>query len=117
SVRRLMVESLESRAMLAGNVTVSVTDNMLRIVGDAAGNDIEIQQVQQTFVGEWPGVKLQIIGHGTTINGQATSLIVEGVKNSFIGLQGGNNHLLVGNTSKTSSPPNPVNLPGHVHIG
>jgi hypothetical protein len=115
--RRLSVESLESRAMLAGNVIVSVTDNMLRIVGDAAANDIEIQQVQQTFEGEWPGVKLRIIGHDTTINGQSDSLVVEGVKNSFVGLQGGNNQLVVGNTSKIVSPPKPVNLPGRVHIG
>ena len=45
--RKLWVESLENRALLAGNVSVSVDGNVLTIVGDGQGNGVS----DETFVG------------------------------------------------------------------
>ena len=118
--RQLMVESLESRAMLAGQVSVTLTDGTLRIVGDSAANDVEIQQIRRSFGSEWSGVTLEVRGHnGTVINDGQSSVTVAGVKAGvFIGLQGGDNHLVVGNTSKTAPADFlPVHLPGRVNIG
>jgi large repetitive protein len=44
-VRRLGLESLESRQMLAGNVTVSVVNSELLISGDTAANRIVVTEV------------------------------------------------------------------------
>src|SRR5690349_17694431 len=58
--RRLNVESLESRAMLAGDVLATVEGGNLLITGDGADNDIRIvQTADDTF---------QIIGDGTSVN-------------------------------------------------
>jgi len=43
--RRLAVESLESRQMLAGNVNASIVNGELRIIGDNASNWIEVRQI------------------------------------------------------------------------
>lgn len=113
--RRLMVERLESRAMLAGNVTVAVTDGALRIQGDALGNDIEIQQLQRTFFSDWPGAILEIKGHSTTINGGTSSFLARGVKNgASIFLGNGDNNLRIGDPPTGTKQ---VVLAGLVQIG
>lgn len=122
--RRLMVESLETRAMLAGNVTVAVTDGVLHVTGDAAANDVQIRQLKQTFEGEWPGAKLEISGNyrnrnDTLINGQSEPLIVEGVKSgTVISLGNGNNALRIANIPQDETVPvrRQVNLSGTVTI-
>jgi hypothetical protein len=43
--RYLCGEQLESRAMLAGNVTASVSGGVLVLTGDAEGNEITITQI------------------------------------------------------------------------
>ena len=48
STRRLWVESLECRRMLAGNVRAAVVDGELRISGDGAANWIEVRQIPGT---------------------------------------------------------------------
>lgn len=81
--RRLGVESLESRAMLAGNVLVNVDSaGNLRITGDNADN-------QFTIIQSGNGSYL-IVGQNTTINGLG-SRNVTGVRRSLdIDLRGGN---------------------------
>lgn len=128
--RRLTVESLESRAMLAGNVTVTVTDGVLNVAGDDKANGVAIRQLAPPNgpTTPWPGVRLEITGipavngssQQTTINGGA-SVIVEGVKNGVgIWLGGGQDLLKVVNPlPATNGAPNraQVNLPGVVQIG
>ena len=55
--RRLFLEGLESRAMLAGNVTASVSGGSLILRGDSLGNDVAVTWIapnryQVTGVGE-----------------------------------------------------------------
>jgi hypothetical protein len=60
------LECLESRDLLAGNVTTTVVNGALTITGDAADNEIE---VYQTAVFTY-----RIVGkHGTTVNQQASA--------------------------------------------
>jgi hypothetical protein len=54
SARRLVLETLEGRNLLAGNVTASVVDGELRITGDGGANWVQVTQI--------PGVD----GKGTT---------------------------------------------------
>src|SRR6476620_320740 len=42
--RRLGIEGLERRELLAGNVLVEVTGGFLKVTGDSAGNHITIYQ-------------------------------------------------------------------------
>jgi hypothetical protein len=63
--RKLAVESLEQRQLMAGDVTVAVTHGEVAITGDQAGNQIEITQNADNTI--------RIAGSllsGTTINGQ-----------------------------------------------
>ena len=84
--RTLAVESLESRAMLAGNVLVSVDSaGNVRITGDNADNRLTITQSGN-------GSYL-IMGQQTTINGLA-SRTVTGVRRSLaMDLRGGNDEV------------------------
>jgi hypothetical protein len=97
--RRPGFETLEGRALLAGNVTATVNQNhVLVITGDDAGNFIEIRQLPPSgSTNPWPGARYQIINPyvpkndtPTRINGQS-SVIVGGVKNGItIAMKGGN---------------------------
>src|SRR5262245_19355375 len=80
--RRLRLECLEPRAMLAGNVTASVNGSgNLTITGSNADNQIEITQVDVD--------SYLISGTDTTINGE-TELQVDGVQGSLtVDLKGG----------------------------
>ena len=69
--RRLRLESLEPRQMLAGDVTVSVTGGNLSIVGDSEMNRITITAT--TTAGEFV-----VEGSNTTVNG-GLSATVSGV--------------------------------------
>ena len=72
---------LEGKRLLAGNVTVANTDN-LYIRGDSADNQIEI-------IGNDDGT-ISIFGtNGTTINGEAGPLVIDGdvVANNNIGVR------------------------------
>ena len=110
--------------MMAGNVTVAVVDGVLRIQGDAESNHVTIQQLRQTFEGQWPGVRLRITGQNlqdnvtTTINGGTSAIIVEGVKaGTQIRLGAGDDGLRIVNISGDSVPDAPqVVLPGRISI-
>jgi hypothetical protein len=69
---RLELQHLESRCLLAGNVTAVVADGDLIITGDVEGNSIALLQVS-------PGT-LAIVSDGgtTTVNGQAAPLLASG---------------------------------------
>src|SRR3954469_10539995 len=65
--RRLNLEGLESRALLAGDVTVAVLNGNLSIVGDSAANDITIQEGATANSIVVTGIGTT--GGNTTING------------------------------------------------
>ena len=85
--RRLFLEGLESRAMLAGNVTASVSGGSLILRGDSLGNDVAVTWIAPN--------RYQVTGVGTTINGGA-GFIASGVRNNIdIDLRGGDDTLTV----------------------
>lgn len=75
-------ESLESRNLLAGNVTASVVEDDLVITGDAAANNI---QVSQPANGDW---QVKVIG--TKVNGSNSAHTFSGVNDIDIYLDAGN---------------------------
>jgi len=94
--RRLFLEGLESRAMLAGNVTAAVNGNTLFVTGDNGDNNVVIQQTgadRFTVVG--------VSGSATTVNGKAEGIVFTGnsVRNFEIDLRGGNDTLGISNDS------------------
>jgi hypothetical protein len=123
--RRLICERLESRSMMAGNVTATVTDGFLSIKGDALGNDVEVQQLDPVgSQSPWPGFRYEIIGRNTTINGeplqgdrqiQFSIVTVEGVKTgACIWLAQGDDTLRV--TQPKPGSDHHCHLPGDVMI-
>src|SRR5688572_22685435 len=93
--RKLWLESLENRALLAGNVSVSVDGNVLTIVGDDRGNGVSIQQLDHNrfFV---TGFALN--GSNTTINGQLNGRIVQGVRHIDVDLNAGWDMFIMSNS-------------------
>lgn len=95
SNRRLQVESLERRELMAGNVTLTAQGNDLYLTGDGYRNSIDIRAVS-------PGVftiKGETIGGAVTkingvANGQAT--IRGDLNNLYVNLGGGDDSLNVG---------------------
>jgi len=96
TTRRLNVESMESRQLMAGNVFASVAGGDLNLIGDNASNGVEIRQLG-------PG-KYHVIGliHGGAqtkiwLGGvSANSHVVAGVTDDFnINLNGGDDYLLM----------------------
>src|SRR5690349_1891612 len=78
--RNLVVEGLENRALLAGNVAVSVSGGTLFITGDAAGNGVSVQQLDS---GKYFVTGFSVSGGNTTVNGSAAGKIVTGVTNDI----------------------------------
>lgn len=102
--RHLLFESLEGRALLAGDVTVTLAANTLTIVGDASANHIEI--TPGANVGEY-----QITGlNNTIINGP--SLIVDPFNLISVSLAGGSDTF----TIRGLSPSNKIVIPGDIDI-
>lgn len=104
--RRLAAETLESRALLAGDISAHVFGGVLVLVGDSADNGVKIQV---------SGDSLEVIGTdaggaATTINGQ-TSFIANGVTGGLAAwLRNGNDSLAFGDGSA-------VTIPGTVVVG
>lgn len=89
--RVLGVESLESRAMLAGNVSVSLAGGNLLVRGDGQANEIAIVQLSS---GQYAVAGLP----GTTVQGSTEPWVVNGVKGNIdVDLKGGNDLVGVGN--------------------
>ena len=118
--RRLGFENLEARALLAGNVMVSVENNVLLVTGDNAANRIDIRQLPASGAATpWPGARYEIVGYvptkgpPTLVNGQR-SVIVEGVKDGAkINMQGGNDSIWI---SRPRSGDSLAAIPGKVDI-
>ena len=92
ATRRLQLESLENRELMAGNVSVAFHNGDLYITGDGAANDVQVRQSS-------PGV-YKITGQthynaATKINGNAngTSTATGVYGNVFVSLGGGDDHL------------------------
>ena len=107
--RKMVVEQLEGRAMLAGNVTVSVSGGNLIVTGDNNDNAVLIQQTgpnSYTITGfDFDNGALSGRQSGpTTIRGAGTDLggdarLVTGVRgNIIVDLKKGNDSLAVGNS-------------------
>jgi len=91
--RKLMAESLESRAMLAGNIHAYVDGGSLIIKGDIYANAVSIQQVD---VGKYAVTGSAYGVGGTTINGTFGAKVFSGVINDFnIDLGGGDDALFI----------------------
>jgi hypothetical protein len=103
--RQLQLESLETRDLMAGDVTARVTNGNLVVLGDAAANTVEIRQLA--------GGKFQITGSdATTINGKASAKFnVTG--DVSINMRGGNDVLQLGTNAAVTQVKGDIN----VHMG
>lgn len=95
AAKRLAVESLESKTLLAGDVAASVIDGVLVLEGDAEANHVVVS------AGEAPGSYVvtglpSSDGEATTIRGGSEPLVVEGVDaGARISLGGGDDALRI----------------------
>ena len=118
SSRRLGLEALEHRTLMAGNVLVSVdATGLLTMQGDSADNMVQIEQlVNDGPSGPWPGVRYAISAvdpnNMTTINGQ-TEVVVEGVKSVDIAMRDGADRVFA---HAPHRPGRRAHLPGIVNI-
>jgi hypothetical protein len=95
AVRQLLVvETLEARAMLAGNVTASVTRGTLNIKGDVEANAIVISQTPSVSGGF---TITSLADSNTTINGGTVAVNLTGVLRVSIKMEGGNDQVGIGN--------------------
>jgi hypothetical protein len=94
SKRRLVLEALEPRRMMAGNVTAFLeSTGQLRIIGDNSSNAVEIAEVS-------PGTgRYQVRGIGldgnTAVNGSLSPTAFSGVASISVCMQGGNDAVSV----------------------
>ena len=99
--KRLGIERLENRELMAGNVTAAVQGGFLVVTGDTADNGVTIDYIQATnsyqVIGTTPSG-----GTATTINGLDTSVpanaqiftnVTKGLK---VTLNAGNDNLVFG---------------------
>ncbi len=90
--RGMLVESLETRTLLAGDVAVSVVDGSLLVQGDAESNQVHIRSGQNP--GEF--VVAGIPGSNTTVNGQEGPALFTGVLRHVVaGLGEGDDSIIV----------------------
>jgi hypothetical protein len=95
--RFLRVEALERRAMLAGNVTVSVSGGTLNIRGDGEDNAIVVSEVEEGVYAVLGFDDLE--GNPTFVNGDENGVVVIGgvTRDINIDLKGGDDLLAIGN--------------------
>lgn len=79
--RNLFVEGLEKRAMLAGNVAVSVIDGTLMISGNGLANGVAVQQLDN---GKFFVSGFNLNGENTRINGELAGRVVSGVNDGIV---------------------------------
>jgi hypothetical protein len=88
---RFGVEGLETREVMAGNVTAAVNNGVLNIVGDNQSNGVLIQQIGDK--------QFKITGQNqnasTTINGQAYVTVSNVSKDIVVNLNGGDDFVIV----------------------
>ncbi|WP_425616914.1 beta strand repeat-containing protein [Anatilimnocola sp. NA78] len=84
----LGIESLEERTVMAGNVLANAADGVLRIIGDA--NDNQIQVTRSTLATNSVTIS-SINGSNTTINGQAGPVTINNVSKGVLAALGAGN--------------------------
>jgi hypothetical protein len=93
--RPLLVEPLECRRMLAGDVEVRRSGDNLKIRGDSECNGLLVVQLSE---GRYAVVGFEHDGAPTTINGKTSPVIVSGIDGNFdIDLRSGDDLLGIGN--------------------
>lgn len=90
----LAVEALETRAMLAGNVTAAVSKGTLVIKGDAEANEIIISQ-SSSASGKYTITPID--GSSTTINGGTGAVNLENITRITIKMDAGDDKVGIGN--------------------
>jgi hypothetical protein len=104
---QLRIEALESRAMMAGNVTAAVVGGNLLIRGDNQFNDIAIT------AGPNPGDFLITGNNGTTVNGSSAPITESGVtRNVMIAFKKAGCTLKIGDSQDQT-----LSIPGQLAIG
>jgi hypothetical protein len=101
--RKLTFQTLESRQLMAGNVSAAVINGDLVVKGDANSNDIAIFQVMQQ--GQIIPGRYVISGlNGTTINHGTGGFSATGVNRDFLVEMnlGGNDHVAIGNMNPSN---------------
>jgi hypothetical protein len=88
---RLLLESLESRHALAGNVVAVLTEGTLTILGDEQSNGVNIIYDVATKQHRIGGTDCG--GSATTINGEPTPAVFSGVKHVQVRLGAGDDKL------------------------
>ncbi len=93
-------DDLESRVMLAGDVTAVLDGGTLTITGDGEGNALRLDQVGDTVVvsGLFDAGNVNPASN-TTINGLTSAELFQGVTNLVVNLGGGDDILLLGQDS------------------
>jgi hypothetical protein len=93
--RPLLVEPLECRRMLAGDVEVSRSGDNLKIRGDSECNGLLVVQLSE---GRYAVVGFEHDGAPTTINGGTEPVILSGIDGNFdIDLRNGDDLIGIGN--------------------
>ncbi|MFM8189327.1 MAG: Ig-like domain-containing protein, partial [Pirellula sp.] len=88
TARRLALEKLHARELLAGDVTAAVTNGFLVVRGDDAANELTIERIS--------GDKVRVTGAtGTTVNGLSQPAILRVRKGYDISTGGGDDRLTV----------------------
>jgi hypothetical protein len=105
--RRLSVEMLESRTLLAGNVTASVAGGSLVIDGDDLGNGF---QITQNADGTHTVTGLDFAGSPTTVNGMAAETFAGVTRDFKIKTKRGHDFIFL------RGDPIPLMVPRHVGI-
>lgn len=106
----LGVESLEGRAVMAGDVAVSVEIGDLVITGDANGNGVQVAQINATTF----SVMGTDNGGRTTVNGAGAAQVFANVTGNIrVNLKGGDDVFRIGGESDASR----MVLPGSLSIG
>ncbi|QDU88519.1 hypothetical protein Pla175_18970 [Pirellulimonas nuda] len=91
--RKLGMQSLEAKAMMAGDVGVNLSGGVLELSGDNASNHVNIQQLDAD--------SYRVEGLGTSLNGQSTPLTLHGVKTISADMNGGDDRLSIFGQTKS----------------
>ena len=111
--RNLRIEAMEERRMMAGDVAVDIIDGELKIDGDAAGNAVQVSQLQN---GDLEIRGLSKDGGLTRINGNFNPFTIpaEHVQSMDINMGDGDDDLYLNTNSGFST--NKIRLPGNLNI-
>lgn len=91
---RAVIEALEARQLLSGNVTATLAKGTLTIQGDGGDNVIQIEST--TNIGGNPTITVANVNNPTSINGHASAdFAASAVNNLRINMQNGNDQVYV----------------------